>query len=138
MLTRRIFLIALAALLCLPAAAPAGQKKGKPFAQWWEDPGITKQLHLSPQDKKQLEKLNLEMRRELQKQQNIIDESRLNLEELFAREPLDSKAVDRQYNRIAKAQTARGMARSRFLVEVRQILGRDRFQQLKTIFDNMK
>ena len=49
-------------------------------------------------------------------------------------EPLDEKAVNRQFARLEKARSQLASERSRFLVEVRKILGHNRFQRLKQIY----
>jgi len=133
------FIVTLAgALLMLAAvAAPAAAQGGVDMYKlykWWQSPEIIAQLSLSPEEIDSLENLNLELRRKIISQRNQIQQARVTLDSYFDQDPLDEEAIRQQFSQLAQAQSEVTMDKSRFLLEARKILGRDRFIELRNIY----
>ncbi|WP_449246826.1 periplasmic heavy metal sensor [Desulfarculus baarsii] len=132
------FIVTLAAaLLTLAVAAPAAAQGGVDMYKlykWWQSPEIIAQLSLSPEEIDSLENLNLELRRKIISQRNQIQQARVTLDSYFDQDPLDEEAIRQQFSQLAQAQSEVTMDKSRFLLEARKILGRDRFIELRNIY----
>ncbi len=130
-------LAAWVAVVLMACPALAGQNGG-PRGKWWRAPQIAGQLHLSQSEIQQLDQLHFQMQQRVIRHRNEIEQAKLTLDKLMNSRPLNEQAVDKQYARLGRAQTAIAQEKSQFLVQVRKILGRDRFQQLRTIFDRSR
>ncbi len=127
-------LIFICLLLLIPVfAAPAGAQS-EPSGKWWYDPGIKAELKLQDKEIKRLDRLFNKSRRRLIDLKNKVEKAQFEYQRLMEAEPLDEKAVNRQFGQLEKARGQLASERSRFLVEVRKILGHNRFQRLKQIY----
>lgn len=135
----RKWIVMTAALVAVAwAALPAMAGQINTRAKWWRAPQIAQQLHLNNREIQQLDQLHLQMQQRIISHRNEIDQAKLMVDNLMNRRPLNEKAVQQQYARLGNAQTAIAQEKSRFLVQVRKILGRDRFQQLRNIFNSSR
>ncbi len=127
-------LIVISLLVLIPVlAAPAGAQN-EPSGKWWYDPGIKAELKLQDSEIKRLDRLFNKSRRRLIDLKNKVEKAQFEYQRLMEAEPLDEKAVNRQFDQLEKARSQLAAERSRFLVEVRKILGHNRFQRLKQIY----
>lgn len=131
-------LIAGIPLILVLALAPLATGQTMPSSKWWKDPDIVKQLNLTPGEVKKLDKLFVKSRRRLIDLKNHVEKEQFEYQTLMESQTLDEKAVNRQLKKLEKARSELNSERSRFLVEVRKILGRDRFQKLKQIYNRSK
>jgi Spy/CpxP family protein refolding chaperone len=127
-------MIAACLLLLAPVLVPAADAQSEPSGKWWYDPGIKAELNLKPEEVKQLDRLFRDSRRRLIDLKNKVEKAQFEYQSLMEAEPLDEKAVNRQFARLEKARSQLASERSRFLVQVRKILGPGRFQRLKQIY----
>ena len=109
-----------------------------PGGKWWKDPDIVKQLNLTSGEVKQFDKLFVKSRRRLIELKNHVEKEQFEYQTLMESQNLDESAVNRQLKKLEEARSNLNSERSRFLVEVRKILGRDRFQKLKQIYNRSK
>ena len=127
-------LIAICLLLITPVFAAPVDAQSEPSGKWWYDPGIKAELNLQESEIKQLDRLFKKSRRRLIDLKNKVEKAQFEYQNLMEAEPLDEKAVNRQFAQLEKARSQLASERSRFLVEVRKILGQNRFQRLKQIY----
>ena len=127
-------LIASCLLLLVPALVPAASAQSEPSGKWWRDPGIKAELDLKDGEVKRLDRLFKKSRRRLIDLKNKVEKAQFEYQNLMEAEPLDEAAVNRQFAELEKARSQLAAERSRFLVEVRKILGHSRFQRLKQIY----
>jgi Spy/CpxP family protein refolding chaperone len=122
-------------VLVLILSSPAmGQTM--PSGKWWKDPDIVKQLNLTSGEVKKLDKLFVQTRRRLIDLKNRVEKEQFEYQTLMESPKLDESAVNRQLVKLEDARSDLNAERSRFLVGVRKILGRDRFQKLKQIYES--
>ncbi len=121
-------------LLLAPAFIPAVAAQSEPSGKWWYDPGIKAELDLKNKEIKQLDRLFKDSRRRLIDLKSKVEKAQFEYQNLMEAEPLDEKAVNRQFAKLEKARSQLASERSHFLVEVRKILGHSRFQRLKQIY----
>lgn len=131
-------LIAGIPLILVLALAPLATGQTMPGGKWWKDPGIVKQLKLSSGEVKRLDKLFVKSRRRLIELKNRVEKERFEYQTLMESQNLDESAVNRQLQKLEKARTEMNAETNRFVVEVRKILGPDRFQKLKRIYRSSK
>ena len=127
-------LIASFLLLLAPTFMPTVAAQSEPSGKWWYDPGIKAELKLKDSEVKRLDRLFKDSRRRLIDLKNKVEKAQFEYQNLMEAEPLDEKAVNRQFAKLEKARSQLAAERSHFLVEVRKILGHNRFQRLKQIY----
>jgi len=131
-------LIAGIPLILVLALAPLATGQTMPEGKWWKDPGVVKQLNLTSGEAKQLDNLFVKSRRRLIDLKNRVEKERFEYQTLMESQNLDESAVNRQLQKLEKARTEMNAETNRFVVEVRKILGHDRFQKLKRIYSSSK
>ena len=127
-------LIVISLVLLIPVSAAPAAAQSEPSGKWWYDPGIKAELKLQDSEIKRLDRLFNKSRRRLIDLKNKVEKAQFEYQRQMEAEPLDEKAVNRQFVRLEKARSQLASERSSFLVEVRKILGHQRFQRLKQIY----
>jgi Spy/CpxP family protein refolding chaperone len=105
-----------------------------PLGKWWRMPHVAEQLNLNGREKEQLDDLFIQSRRKLIDLKSAVEKERLELGILMDKETLDEDAVMGQFKKLGQVRANLASERFRFLLEVRKILGAERFQSLKTLF----
>jgi Spy/CpxP family protein refolding chaperone len=121
-------------LIIVLTLASLATAQDMPSGKWWQDPGIAKELNLGSRDVKALDDLFVESRRRMIKLKNQVEKEQFEYQTLIESKDLDESAVNRQLQRLEKARTELNAERSRFVLGIRKILGRDRFQRLQQIY----
>jgi Spy/CpxP family protein refolding chaperone len=121
-------------LILLLALAPLAMGQNIPNGKWWKDPRVVKELNLTSGESQRLDQLFVKSRRRLIDLKNQVEKEQFEYQTLMESPDLDEAAVKRQLKKLEKARSALNAERSRFVVGVRKILGRDRFQRLQQIY----
>jgi Spy/CpxP family protein refolding chaperone len=134
MFRRGLSAITLIAIIWLP-----GISMGQVMlpGKWWRVPQISERLDLTPSEKTQLDDLFFQNRRKLLQYKRTLEQERSELGSMLEKDPLDEGAVSEKLSRLEEARTNLATERFRFIIEVRKILGLERFQRLKEIFSDM-
>ena len=101
-----------------------------PQGRWWQTPRIVKELNLTPNEVRQLETAWEHSRAKMIKLKSQVESEQFKLETLLEKRKLDEKAVREQNRKLEAARSRLAEERTAFVVEVRKIIGRDRFQRL--------
>lgn len=133
MLKSRLRALLLAGVI-LSAAVPALAQNRGDLYKWWQSPEVIAQLKLSPEEIDALENLNLELRRKIIGLRNQVQQARVSVDSYFDQDPLDEESINQQFAQMAQAQSEVALEKSRFLLEARKLLGRDRFVELRNLF----
>jgi len=136
MLKRILSGMLLLSLLISPAIALGVQDV--PLGKWWHNPQVSKQMNLNKDEIRKLDENYLESRRKLIDLKSRVERERFELENLLERETLDETAVMEQFRRVESARNRLATERFSFLVQVRKILGFERYQNLKMLFDRFR
>lgn len=110
------------------------ESMGMPHGKWWKMPQAAEKLGLTQEEKEKLDEMYLEHRRQRVDLHARIQKERLELEELLDSETFDAKGCMARFERVQEAQNELAMERFKFLVQARELLGYDRYQQLKNEF----
>lgn len=102
-----------------------------PMGKWWENPQMAEKLNLSDADKTKLKEAFNNSHRKLINLKSNLETERFELGNLLDKQTLDEAAVMQQFTKLEKARTELSRERFSFLVEVRKILGQERYQTLK-------
>ena len=111
---------------------------GAHWSRWWETPEIAQALKLSDAEIQQLSQAYEALSLRLIELKSRVDAERFKWQAMLEKEELDEAAVDAQYERIEKARAALGKERYGFFVEVRKIIGPQRFHQLMEIYQTRR
>lgn len=116
-----------------------GSMKGNmPRGQWWRMPGVAEKLGLSPEEQKQLDTLYMTHRREMITLKAEVEKEKLEFEYLIDKEKIDEQAIKSQFAKLHDARGKMSLARFTFLLEVRKLLGYERYQKLKSEFQQRR
>jgi len=129
------------AILCICLSVflvtPVFAKKGGgmlPPGKWWHMPKVVESLKITSAEQTFLDKLFLEKRKAIIAIKGEMATHRLDFETIMEKEPFDKGAAMDQFERTQEVGKKMWESRVKFLIEVRELLGKDRFMQLKTQF----
>ena len=92
---------------------------------------VAKKLGLTNDDQKKLDSLFVQNRRKLIDLRGNMEKERLELELILDEEDFNKTACLNQFKKVQDARTNLALERFGFLIEVRKLLGYERFQELK-------
>ena len=119
-------------LAFLPAMPHA---QDMPTGKWWRYPRLANKLNLSDEEIRRLDEQFLETRRGLIELKSRVEKERFELENLLEAETLNEAAVMEQFKRVEKERFELSTERFRFLIQLRKILGFERLQKLKMVYE---
>jgi Spy/CpxP family protein refolding chaperone len=121
-------------LITLLILASLAMGQTMPNGKWWKDSDIARELNLTSKDVTKLDKLFVKSRRQMIELKNRVEKEQFEYQNLMESKNLDEAAINRQLAKLEKARSDLNEARSHFVLGVRKILGRDRFQRLQQIY----
>ena len=127
---RNAFSIMLLAIFVLSPVIASGQEV--PAGKWWYNPKIRKNLSLNKNEIEQLDKLFADSRRKLIKLKSVVEREQFELDQLLSKKKVNDAAVRKQFQKLEHARKNLANERLTFVMGVRNILGSERFQQLKS------
>jgi Spy/CpxP family protein refolding chaperone len=105
-----------------------------PSGKWWYNQNIVQNLNLTQSEIRQLDQLYVDSHRRLIELKNAVEREQFELDTLLGKKTVDDAKVRQQFKRLESARTDLADERLRFVIGVREIIGADRFQQLKTSY----
>ena len=117
--------------LVAPLAAAAQEV---PAGKWWYSPQIQKNLNLTQNEVGRLDKLFADSRRKLIRFKSDVEREQFDLDQLLSKKKVDDADVKKQFQKLEQARKNLANERLDFGIGVRNILGADRFQELKSNF----
>jgi Spy/CpxP family protein refolding chaperone len=105
-----------------------------PSGKWWYNQKIVQNLNLTQDEIRQLDQLYVKSHRKLIKLKNAVEREQFELDTLLGQKKVDDAKVRKQFKRLESARTDLADERLGFIIRVREIIGVDRFQQLKTSY----
>ena len=109
-----------------------------PSGKWWYNKKVVKNLNLTQKEVGQLDQLYENSHRRLIDLKSAVKREQFELDTLVGKEPVDDAKVREQFKRLEKARTDLANERLGFVIRVREIIGADRFQQLKTSYKDWR
>ena len=105
-----------------------------PSGKWWYNQKVVKNLNLTQKEIRQLDQLYVDSHRKLIKLKNAVEREQFELDNLLGKKTVDDAKVRKQFKRLESARTDLANERLGFVIRVREIIGAERFQQLKTSY----
>ena len=131
MLKKAWVVILLIFMIGLPGLA-TGQDV--PSGKWWYNKKVVQNLNLTPKEVGQLDQLYVSSHRKLIKLKNAVEQEQFELDALLGKKTVDDAKVRKQFKKLESARTNLANERLGFVIRVREIIGADRFLQLKTSY----
>ena len=116
------------------AAGPGKGHLPMPPGKWWKMPKAVEQFSLTQDEQEELDRMYLEQRRPMIDFRGELQKERLELEQFIDSRTFDKSACMESFKKVQQATNKLAIERFKFLVQVRKLLGFERFQQLKTEF----
>jgi Spy/CpxP family protein refolding chaperone len=135
MLKKVLIAALLVLLISLPGVIAA---QDVPSGKWWYNKKVVQNLNLTPKEIRQLDGLYEDTHRTLIDLKSAVKREQFELDTLLGKEPVDDAKVRKQFKRLEKARTDLANERLGFVIRVREIIGADRFQQLKTSYKDWR
>ncbi len=128
-------LAALAAIILFlyPAICRA---KDIPPGRWWHIPYFVEQLEITDEQKDELDKLFDYNRNRLAELKKQMEEERSELIKAFDQEHLNESTAITQMKKLESTRTLLAATHFSYSLELRKMLGHEKFQRLKTLYTN--
>ncbi len=127
---KNAFSIILPVLLVMSPLLAAGQDV--PAGKWWYNPKIQKNLNLSQKEVDKLDQLFANSRSRLIKFKSEVESEQFELDQLLSKKKVNDADVKKQFQKLEQARKNLANERLEFVIGVRNILGANRFQELKS------
>ncbi len=105
-----------------------------PEERWWDRPKISKELQLTKEEKKKLKEVTLKARMKLIEKKAALKKERLKLISMIESKDATEEQINRQFELLQKAREDLLRTRFEYILEIRKILGVERFNLLKEFF----
>lgn len=105
-----------------------------PFVDWWKSAAVAAKLCLTPEETEKLDNLFLETRKRMIDFKAEKAKARLDMEFLFEKKAFDRAAVSERFGKFQEAGNRLATEQFNFFVEIRDVLGLDRYHELKAHF----
>ena len=125
-------MLILSLFLFSSAVMAQGMRPGK----WWKDPNVVQKLQLTDSQIAQLDAAYNNSRLKMIQQKSDVERKRFELQNLFEKKSFNEKAIQKQHRKVEKARNRLGEERLKFIMEVRKIIGSEKYSQLKLIFSD--
>ena len=109
-----------------------------PRGKWWRMPEVASELKISSDEQAKLDDLHYKHRNQMIDHKSDLKKAQIALEWFIEKEKLDESACKDQFQNVLEARNKLSTERYNFLIEVRKLLGYERFLQLKPKFYELR
>ncbi len=133
MLNKSLAILAAIVLLLFPAICRA---KEIPPGRWWHLPYFADQLSITDKEKVELDKLFDYNRNRLAELKTQMEGEKAELLKAIDQEHLNEKFATTKMTKLESTRTLLAATRFSYSLEVRKLLGYQRYQRMKTLYKN--
>jgi len=130
MLRKKLLFVLLLLVVFLPSTILAQEMM---HGKWWNNSAVEAELKLTDSERKILDEKYTESRRKLIDLKSEVEKERFELDIILDKQGTIKSQIVEQYDRLENARTKLSKERFGLLIEVREIIGVERFQELKAI-----
>jgi Spy/CpxP family protein refolding chaperone len=130
MLGRNLWLAMLLFLFFVPTALQAQERI---HGKWWWDNAMAAQLKLTDTERKNLDEKYTESRLRLVDLKSDVEKERIKLDMLLGRQDATKEQITAGYEGLEKARANLAKERFSLLIDMRDIIGVERFQELQAM-----
>lgn len=109
-----------------------------PLGKWWQNPASVQKLNLTQEEVDTLDAAFNTRARKFMELKHAIELEQFELNTLMEGKTLDEPALTAQFNKLESARANLSRERFQYFVQIRKILGPDRFQKIKTFRQRMQ
>ncbi len=109
-----------------------------PRGKWWRMSEVAIELKISSDEQAKLDDLYYKHRNQMIDHKSELKKAQIALEWFIEKEKLDESACKDQFQNVLKARNKLSTERYNFLIEVRKLLGYERFLQLRPKFYELR
>ena len=109
-----------------------------PHGKWWRIPDVASELKISTDEQAKLDDLYYQHRHQMIDLKSGLKKEQIALEWFVEKETLDEAACNAQFQKVLEARNKLSTERYHFLMDVRKIMGYERFLQLGPKFHELK
>jgi len=109
-----------------------------PRGRWWRMSEVAKELNISSDEQAKLDDLYYKHRNQVIDLKRNLKKEQIALEWFIEKEELDESACMVQFQKVLNARNKLSTERYSFLIEVRKLLGYERFLRLKPKFYQLR
>ena len=131
MLKKSLVILAAIMLLLIPRNSRANEI---PPGRWWHIPYFAEPLNITDQQKDELDKLFDHNRHRLAELKKQVEEQKNELLKAIDEEHLNENSAIAQMKTLESSRTLLAATHFSYSLEVRKLLGHDRFLRLKTLY----
>lgn len=103
---------------------------GTPRGRWWRSSRVVSALNLTSAEIEQLEQAYDKFRPQLIQAKSKVEQEQFELSNLIEQSTFDEAAIRAQNRKLEQARSELADVKFTFVIEVRKIIGAERFQQL--------
>lgn len=118
------------ALLLVLLTSVVAYGQNAPAGRWWRSQKIVKQLGLTGGEIQQLERAFEASRLKMIKLKSRVEQEQFKLQSMVEKRKVNEAKMKAQHRRLEEARTSLADERFAFFVQVRNIIGYERFQKL--------
>ena len=133
MLSKSLAMLAAIVLFLFPAICRA---KEVPPGRWWHLPYFADQLSITDKEKDELDKLFDYNRNRLAELKTLMEQERAELLKAVDQEHLNETSAITKMTKLESTRTLLAATRFSYSLEVRKLLGYERYQRMKTLYMN--
>ena len=130
MLRKKILFVLVLLVVFLPSTILAQEMM---HGKWWNNSAMADELKLTDSERKILDEKYTDSRRKLIDLKSDVEKERLELDIVLDKQDSMRTQIAEQYNRLENARAKLSKERFGLIIEVREIIGVERFQELKAI-----
>ena len=131
MVRKNVWFVLMAVFVLLPSTLMAQEMM---HGKWWLNKTLTEKMQLSDSERNTLEEKYMESRRKMIDLKSKMEKQQLELDILLNQADADKAQIIAQFDRLENARSELSKERFRLLIEIRDILGPERYQELKEMY----
>ena len=109
-----------------------------PRGKWWRMSEVAIELKISSDEQAKLDDLHYKHRNQMIDHESVLKKAQIALEWFVEKETLDESACKKQFQKVLEARNKLSTERYNFLIEVRKLMGYERFLQLRPKFYELR
>jgi Spy/CpxP family protein refolding chaperone len=117
-------------VIFLPATLVAQERM---HGKWWHDKSIVQKLDLTDSEKKEIDEKYAANRRKMIDLKYEIEKQRFELDLLLGTKDADKQQILEHFDSLEQARNKLSKTRFEMLMDVRETIGAERFQELKAV-----
>jgi Spy/CpxP family protein refolding chaperone len=107
--------------------------QGMLHGKWWHDKSIVDELELTDSEKQDLDEKYIDGRRKMIDLKSEIEKQRFELDLLLGTRGIDKQKIMERFESLEQARSELSRTRFEMIMGVREIIGAERFQELKSM-----